>query len=132
MRTEPNYRVEQLTRLSGPVGTNSGAFLDGQLRIICGTGGGWEHVSVSRADRTPTWEEMDRVKRRFWRDDEVVMQLHVTQGKINIHDHCLHMWRPQNDSEMAAERMRWEGAGEAWPYSGPAPAPIPMPPREAV
>jgi Rap1a immunity proteins len=63
--------------------------------VIAGSGRGWEHISVSCEDRTPTWEEMDTVKRVFFNDDEVVMQLHVTvKDHINIHPFCLHLWRP--------------------------------------
>lgn len=69
------------------------------LQIISsGTGEGsmgWEHVSVSLPDRCPTWEEMDWVRRQFWEDDEVVMQLHVAvSDHVNVHNHCLHLWRP--------------------------------------
>ena len=57
----------------------------------------FEHVSVSLAteEGTPTWEEMDAVKRLFFRDDECVMQLHVPEeSHINTHEGCLHLWRP--------------------------------------
>ncbi len=55
----------------------------------------WDHVSVSRKNRTPTWGEMEQVKRLFFRDDEVAMQLHVTpKDHISVHPHCLHIWRP--------------------------------------
>jgi hypothetical protein len=55
----------------------------------------WEHVSVSREDRCPTWEEMCWVKDLFWRPVECVIQLHVPAADhINFHPHCLHMWRP--------------------------------------
>ena len=57
----------------------------------------FEHVSVSLSteEGTPTWEEMDAVKRLFWRDDECVMQLHVPkESHINTHEGCLHLWRP--------------------------------------
>lgn len=67
------------------------------LRIIADTGEGWDHVSVSTKNRTPTWEEMDMVKRLFFKRDEVVMQLHVAvDDHINIHSHVLHLWRPTN------------------------------------
>jgi hypothetical protein len=135
MRDEPCFRVEQLTRLGGPVGTNSGAFQLGALRIISGTGGGWEHVSVSRIDRCPTWDEMDRVKRLFWRDDEIVMQLHVNNDqKKNVFAYCLHLWRPQSEQEISAEKERWLRAGEEWPaeYDGVRPGLIPLPPRSFV
>lgn len=67
------------------------------LRIIASNGGGWDHVSVTRLDRCPTWEEMEHVKRMFFRDNETAMQLHVPlKNHINVHPYCLHLWRPQN------------------------------------
>lgn len=59
----------------------------------------WEHVSVTIPGhrRTPTWEEMDAVKRLFWEDDETVMQLHVPRSEHkNHHPWCLHLWRPKD------------------------------------
>jgi hypothetical protein len=58
----------------------------------------WEHVSVSIPghQRTPTWAEMDYIKRLFWGDDECVMQLHVPAAEHkNHHPWCLHLWRPK-------------------------------------
>lgn len=55
----------------------------------------WEHVSVSLLNRTPTWEEMDYIKRICWRDDETVLQFHVPRLQhINHHRFCLHLWKP--------------------------------------
>lgn len=66
------------------------------LRVIASTGGGWDHVSVSLGSRIPCWEEMEFVKRTFFRDDEYAMQLHVPpSAHINHHPNCLHLWRPQ-------------------------------------
>jgi hypothetical protein len=63
--------------------------------VVCSNGEGWEHVSVSVKDRTPTWEEMEWVKRNVWGDRDTVMQLHVPPvDHKNFHPHCLHMWRP--------------------------------------
>lgn len=68
------------------------------LRIIASANadlGGWDHVSVSRAERCPTWEEMDFIHKLFFRPDEVCMQLHVPpKDRINIHPYTLHIWRP--------------------------------------
>jgi hypothetical protein len=82
-------------------GADCGAFMvpssdDGvPLRIIAATGMGWDHVSVSRGDRAPTWSEMEQVKRAFFEDWEIAMQLHVPPSQhINCHPHCLHIWRP--------------------------------------
>jgi hypothetical protein len=65
------------------------------MTIIASIGAGWEHVSVSRKNRCPNWIEMDWVKRQFFHDDEIVMQLHVaSKDHISDHPNCLHMWRP--------------------------------------
>ena len=65
------------------------------LCVIASIGMGWEHVSVSLPTRCPTWEEMDFIKRMFFKPNEVVMQLHVADSShINNHPNCLHMWRP--------------------------------------
>lgn len=86
-------------RLAGEPG-GEGAFHHGPLRFIASWSGGWDHVSVSRRDRCPTWDEMHAVKRLFFDDDEAVMQLHPPAATWrNAHPYCLHLWRPQ-DSEI--------------------------------
>lgn len=67
------------------------------LNIIASRGGGWEHVSVSIGgiERCPTWEEMDKVKRAFFKPTEAVMQLHPPEAEhISNHPYTLHLWRP--------------------------------------
>ena len=69
------------------------------LRVMSsGTGPeceGWEHVSVSLEDRTPTWSEMCFVKDIFWDEDEMVVQYHPPKSEyVNCHPYCLHMWKP--------------------------------------
>lgn len=64
----------------------------------------WEHVSARVAvekyhgklkERTPTWDEMCAIKKLFWRDDEVVVQIHPAESEyINLHPHVLHLWKP--------------------------------------
>jgi hypothetical protein len=67
------------------------------LRVLASTGEGWDHVSVSLSNRTPTWAEMDHVKQLFFERNEVAMQLHVpTKDNVNNHPFCLHLWRPHN------------------------------------
>ncbi len=72
--------------------------IDGaHLRVIASCGAGWDHVSVSRKNRTPNYPEMVFVKNLFFRDDETVMELHVPSADhVNLHPNCLHLWRPQN------------------------------------
>lgn len=56
---------------------------------------GWEHVSVSRKDRVPTWDEMCQVKALFWGDEDCVVQFHPPKSEyVNNHPFCLHLWRP--------------------------------------
>lgn len=100
--TRATRRVDLEMRMAGRRGdSEAGCFvmpspLDGlDLRIIAAVGLGWDHVSVSRAERCPTWEEMDAVKREFFHDHETAMQLHVQPSHhINVHPYCLHLWRP--------------------------------------
>ena len=66
-----------------------------RVRVIASNGMGWEHVSVSRSDRCPTWEEMCQVKALFWGDDDCVVQYHPSHSEyVNNHQNCLHLWRP--------------------------------------
>jgi hypothetical protein len=78
-----------------PQPESGGYFKVDRLHIIASWDLGWDHVSVSLNDRCPTWDEMEKVKRLFFRDHETAFQLHVpTQEHINIHPYCLHLWRP--------------------------------------
>lgn len=59
----------------------------------------WEHVSVSAKKdnriRTPTWDEMCRIKDIFWDEEDIVIQFHPRASEyINQHPHTLHLWRP--------------------------------------
>lgn len=65
------------------------------FKVMVGSGMGWDHVSVSLPDRCPTWEEMCWVKDLFWPAEETVLQYHPPASQaVNIHKHCLHLWRP--------------------------------------
>jgi hypothetical protein len=65
------------------------------LRVVASAGGGWDHVSVSLANRTPTWAELEYVRKLLFKPDEVVVQYHVpAEDHVNIHPYCLHLWRP--------------------------------------
>lgn len=66
-----------------------------RVRVIASNGMGWEHVSVSRRDRCPTWDEMCQVKSLFWGEDDCVIQYHPPRSEyVNNHPNCLHLWRP--------------------------------------
>ncbi len=91
-------KIEPCRIVNGPHGSDAsigryGAFIfrEKSLRVICSEGEGWDHVSVSRDDRIPTWEEMQWVKELFFKDSEAVMQ---------VHPRSLHMWRPNDGREI--------------------------------
>lgn len=65
------------------------------VRVVASDGMDWEHVSVSRADRCPTWDEMCQIKAMFWDTEDCVIQFHPPESEyVNNHPHCLHLWRP--------------------------------------
>jgi hypothetical protein len=71
------------------------------LKCVASSDGGWDHISVSLPNRCPNWYEMEHIKRKFFKDDETVMQLHVpSSDHINMHPYCLHLWRPNNGQEI--------------------------------
>ena len=80
--------------------TNGAARIPGpfrELTVIFSDGLGWEHVSVSTPGRCPNWSEMCFIKRLFWAPADVVMQLHPAESEyVNVHPHCLHLWRPND------------------------------------
>mgnify|MGYP006874677943 CR=1 FL=1 len=66
--------------------------------VVWSFGGGWEHVSVSYRRRTPTWDEMCKVKDMFWNDNETVVQYHPKKSEYkNLHPYCLHLWRKRGE-----------------------------------
>ena len=97
----------------GQIGdSTAGVFwIDFRLVVIASSADDWDHISVSRPDRCPTWEEMERVKRMFFEDNETAMQLHVppaehipagVEGRLHNSgskraQYCLHLWRPKNE-----------------------------------
>lgn len=65
------------------------------VTIIASDGEGWEHVSVSRTKRVPSWAEMCEVKALFWDPEDCVVQFHPPASEyVNAHPNCLHLWRP--------------------------------------
>lgn len=57
------------------------------------------HVSLSRTDRLPTWEEVGKVRDEFI--GENVPAMHVVPAKkdyVNVHNFCLHLWAHPDSS----------------------------------
>lgn len=73
------------------------------LQIIASDGGGWDHVSVCVSPRsrmvrsTPSWNDMEAVRRAFFFDSETVVQLSPPRSDyVNVHPGVLHLWRKQD------------------------------------
>lgn len=70
------------------------------LRVIVTTadfpdGRDWMHISVSRADRLPNWDDLKLVKSTFAGNDRYAYQVFPPADQhVNIHDFCLHLWVP--------------------------------------
>lgn len=70
--------------------------------VLASDGWGWDHVSISlidnlgrSIDRTLNWEEMEEIKKIFFKDDEDVVEFHPREEDyINEHPYVLHLWRP--------------------------------------
>lgn len=80
-----------------PCGAFEVPYRDGYLRIIASSELGWDHVSVSRYDRCPDWDDMARVKDLFWLPEETAIQIHPPESEyVNHHPNVLHLWRPHD------------------------------------
>lgn len=147
MRKHPNLRAEQCrdhdyAESSMCAGTNAGRFfvksrtaVMDTLCCVVGDGGGWDHVSVSVIGkaRTPYWSEMCQVKDLFFRDDEVVMQLHpAKKDYVNNHPFVLHLWRPQTEEERMALEEEFGFDNQHGPLPAVTYPEIPLPPKIMV
>lgn len=64
-------------------------------------GDNWIHVSVSRPDRIPSWEEIAKVKSEFIGDElEAVHVIPKSSDHINVHAYCMHLWAPIKTTEL--------------------------------
>jgi hypothetical protein len=94
----PQKYHENRRAIQGYYGDAQHGFIDlpqKGLRIQFSGSDGWEHVSVSRVSKMPSYEDMCWVKDQFWDPEDTVMQLHVPASEhINRHPYCLHLWRP--------------------------------------
>lgn len=98
-RVPEKYRLRQGRAATDEGFGNNGAFVVKLRRsqtvfVIASDGEGWEHVSVSREDRPPTWDEMCQIKAMFWDAEDCVVQFHPPESDyVNNHPNCLHLWR---------------------------------------
>lgn len=54
----------------------------------------WLHVSCSRRDRLPSWEDLGDVKAAFLGDEVLAIQVLPKKSQyVNLHPFVLHLWR---------------------------------------
>lgn len=71
----------------------------GQKASVCvgRNEGGMEHVSIQLfVDRLPKWNEMCYIKDLFWKEEEKVVQIHLSKSEYVNFVEALHLWRPTN------------------------------------
>jgi hypothetical protein len=55
--------------------------------------GDLKHLSISRRDRHPTWDEIVNAKIRFFGEDtDCMMVIPKKADYVNIEEHCFHVW----------------------------------------
>lgn len=52
------------------------------------------HISISYADRDPSWDDLKAVRAAFFPTDaDVMMVLPAAADYVNLHQHCFHLWQ---------------------------------------
>jgi hypothetical protein len=74
----------------------NGAFMFNGFTVIVSDGGGWDHVSISRRERCPTFDELNWIKGLFFDAEETVVHFFPKKSQyVNLHPYCLHLWKKQ-------------------------------------
>ncbi len=72
----------------------------GGCKILASKG----HISISRKDRYPTWDEIIQIKERLaGTETEWVMIMPPSSEYVNLHPNCFHVY------SMERVRMEWAG-----------------------
>lgn len=92
-----NVTVAPLLKLGCPIALD-GEYVDPVSRkswfFVFSVEPTFEHLSVSGRNKTPDWDTMCRIKDVFFGDEEECVQFHPPKSDyVNMHEHCLHIWR---------------------------------------
>lgn len=101
-----NLQVKAIDRDMPMIGGSYYDSVSGKwLNFIFSIQMGWEHLSVSMPSKTPSWDQMCVMKDLFFEDDEECFEYHPKKSEyVNIHPHCLHIWRPIMEERLNAYR----------------------------
>lgn len=98
-------KASNLVVISNTENGGCGRLIYGSLKnatVIWGRaeGGRFDHVGISPTNRTPTWEEMCKVKDIFFDPEEECYQVFPKRSQyVNIRKNCLHIWRDVQKGE---------------------------------
>lgn len=99
IRKTPNLFIEAEAENDGIGGKYYDKYSGKYLNFIFSHQLGWEHLSVSMPGKTPTWDQMCVMKDIFWNEDEACVEYHPKkEDYVNNHQHCLHIWKPTNET----------------------------------
>ena len=95
IKRTPNLFIEAEADNDGMGGRYYDKYNNKWLHFIFSYQMGWEHLSVSMPNKTPSWEQMCMMKDIFWNKDEACVEYHPKEEDyVNMHKHCLHIWKP--------------------------------------
>jgi hypothetical protein len=58
-------------------------------------GSKWYHISISRPDKLPSWEDLTAVKNDFIGEEKFALQvIPAKEDHVNVNPFCLHLWSP--------------------------------------
>lgn len=85
------------------------------LRVLVTTadfpdGRDWMHISVSRADRIPSYEDLKFVKNTFAEHRTGYQVFPPPADNINLHPFCLHIWVPLTGPPVTPDFTRGGGS----------------------
>lgn len=64
--------------------------------VIVSKDAGLWHMSISRTDRLPTYDELKDARYHFLSDVKYIVQIFPPKSDfVNVHQFCLHLWEPK-------------------------------------
>ena len=67
----------------------------GTMKVFAEIKDGWEHLAVSRSDRSPYWKETEWAMRLWFNPEEFAVEYHFPVNVERITDNVRHLWRCQ-------------------------------------
>lgn len=73
----------------------AGQFKFGRCRVIVSQDNGLWHLSISRKDRLPSYDELKYARYAYLPDVPYLVQIFPPKEDfVNVHQFCLHLWEP--------------------------------------